>query len=115
MFRQGSFGRATRLHLLSQFGQEAVFTLNLRGEVDAHLGVLGIKMKRAKPEDILEHAGLGFMNILEHSGIDRLVVVEGHECFFNAMNFALGDDDHVEKIVEDVHQEFQLRPHEGQY
>ncbi len=72
--------------------------IDLWSEVNAQFRILTAKEERAESEDVLHNAALLLRNIFNHPQIDALVIVDGDECFFDAMNLFVCDDDQVEEV-----------------
>ena len=76
--------------------------------MDFENGFLCFERQAAEPEQVLDGAMLGFMNILEHSQVDALVIVDGEERFLDPVDFFVRHDDDVEEIPIKAEQEFPL-------
>lgn len=51
---------------------------------------------------------LTFMQILHRVQVDTLMVIDGEECFFNAVDFAVRDDDDVQEVAVKTEEECSL-------
>lgn len=82
---------------------------NERREVYAQ-GILGLhhEYQGAEPENILDDAMLIFGDIFECPQINTLMIVDGEECFFDAVHFFVGDDNDVEEVLVERREESAL-------
>jgi hypothetical protein len=63
-------------------------------------------------ENILHKTMLRFMNILQHPQVHRLVIVNRKQCFLQAMNASVRNDNHIEKIRVKPNHEPQMKEQE---
>ena len=77
--------------------------------MDFENGFLRLECQAAEPQQVLDGAMLGFMNILEHPEVDALVIVDGEERFLDPVDFSVRHNDDIEEIPIKAEQEFPLR------
>ena len=80
--------------------------------MDLHLTVLRVENQAAEPEHVLDDPVLRFTDVLKLLQVDALVVVEGDQRLFNPMDFAIGQNDHVEEITIEPCEKFQVNADE---
>ena len=85
---------------------------DLRDEVDFERCFLRLEDQASVAEDILNDAMLALVDVLQRPDVDRLMVVDGEEVLFDAVDFAIGDDDDVEKMDVETHEKAELHQRE---
>src|SRR3989344_2040087 len=82
--------------------------VNVRHKMQPHHAVLCLQSNRAEPEQFLNNAVLRFHHVLQHREIDALMIVDEEQCFFDAVNFAIGGNNDIEKVSVETREEFNV-------
>ena len=94
--------------LLAQMHEFLILFSDLGNEVQSQQALLRLDAQTAETQRILDDAVLRLDDVLNHPQINALLIIGDEERLLDAMDTAVRHYDHIEAVIVEVDQEFQL-------